>query len=103
MQNKDFVQDFLTSLMPALEAPTPRELAEQVQAVCERFQERGRGDILVAIIPLAFWTQFTVDFVESYMDEEDESRWFEQLKRALRERLQEFARSHTISLEDLNS
>ncbi len=98
-----FVNDFLVSLKPALTLTSSREALRYVRSVCDEFQERVRGDLRIAVIPLAFWTQFATDFVDAYMTVEDDAEMLLRLRAALRSRMGEFARAHNITLEDLNA
>ena len=98
-----FVREFLTALKPALQASPVRAVLAEVRAVCDEFQARGREDIRLATIPLAFWVQVSSDFVDAYMGVEDDADLLLRLRAALRSRIEEFARAHDIILEDLNS
>jgi len=98
-----FVREFLTALKPALDMPSVRDMLAEVRAVCDEFQARGRGDIRLATIPLAFWVQVSSDFVDAYMDAEDDADLLLRLRAALRSRMQTSARAHDITLEDLNA
>jgi len=98
-----FVHDFLIALRPAQASPTPRELLRWVREVCDGFQERGRGDIRLSTIPLAFWVQFMSDFVDAYMEAEDDADLLLRLREALGSRIQASARAHDIDLEELSA
>ena len=96
-----FVRDFLTALKPALQTSPVRALLAEVRVVCDEFQKRGRGNLHVAVIPLSFWTQFTGDFVDAYIVAADDAVLLLRLREALRSRMEEFARAHDITLEEV--
>ena len=98
-----FVRDFLIALRPVQESPTPRDLLRRVRDVCDGFQERGRGNIRLSTIPLAFWVQLMSDFVDAYMEAEDDADLLLRLREALGSRIQASARAHDIDLEVLNA
>ena len=98
-----FVREFLTALKPALQTSPVRDVLAEVRTVCEEFQARGREDLRLAMIPLAFWVQVSGDFVDAYLVHEDDADLLLRLRAALRSRMEEFARAHDITLEGLNS
>ncbi len=96
-----FVNDFLASLKPALDTTSPREMLRFVRGVCDEFQERTRDSVSILIIPMAFWMNTATDFAEAYMGAEDDTDLLLRLRSALRSRMDEFARNHSVSLEDI--
>lgn len=98
-----FVRDFLIQIQAAHDADTPRVLLHEVKAICEAFQERAQGDPRIAIVPLAFWLNFTAGFAEAYLQTgEDEADLLEAARVALAEQIRSLAVNYHITEEALN-
>ena len=98
-----FVRDFLKQVQSALNVDKPRALVQEVKAVCEGYQEQARGDPRIAIVPLAFWLNFTAGFAEAYLQTgEDEADLLEATRVALAEQIRSLAVNYHITEEALN-
>ena len=97
-----FAETFLNDLRPIPDAGTPRDLVRQVFRVCDDFARR-EGDPRFSIIPLSFRMRFAEAFLGAYPDTEDEGDLLAVARQALIALMQEYARAHNITLEDLNA